>query len=100
MSSVRLQAHPPAAPDPLQPQPQRTAARTHVFTSETASGSRRHVARSRATESSAVASVRTSGVYPTRIPLQGKHRAQPSDVNAADPSMQPLCFWDRPPLGA
>lgn len=47
---------------------------THFFTCSTASGSRRHVARSKATESSAVASVSTSGVYPTRIPLQGKHR--------------------------
>lgn len=42
---------------------------TDFFTSSTASGNLRAVASSRATVSSAVASVRTSGVYPTRMPL-------------------------------
>lgn len=58
------------------PRSQLSAADTHFFTCSSASGSRRHAARSKATESSAVASVRTSGVYPTRIPLQGKHRSR------------------------
>ena len=71
----------PAALDPgaarLRSQPllHLAAADTHFFTCSTASGSRRHAARSKATDSSAVASVRTSGVYPTRIPLEGKHRS-------------------------
>ena len=42
---------------------------THFLTSSIPSGNLRAVASSRATVSSAVASVRTSGVYPTRIPL-------------------------------
>lgn len=45
---------------------------THLFTCSTASGSRRHTDSSKATDSSAVASVSTSGVYPTRIPLPGQ----------------------------
>lgn len=42
---------------------------THFLTSSIPSGNLRAVANSRATVNSAVASVRTSGVYPTRIPL-------------------------------
>lgn len=43
---------------------------TDLLTSSTPSGNLRDVANSRATVSSAVASVRTSGVYPTRMPLK------------------------------
>lgn len=46
---------------------------TNFLTSSTPSGNLRAVASSRATVSSAVASVRTSGVYPTRIPLLKTH---------------------------
>lgn len=42
---------------------------THFLTSSIPSGNLRAVASSRATVNSAVASVRTSGVYPTRMPL-------------------------------
>lgn len=79
---------------------QLSAADTHFFTCSSASGSRRHAARSKATESSAVASVRTSGVYPTRIPLQGKHtplgqHCQPWGANSKflDKLLMPHLLW-------
>lgn len=56
--------------------PINTTLDTHFFTSSTDSGSLRDVARSKATVSSAVASVRMSGVYPTRIPLEFKRSSQ------------------------
>lgn len=74
-----------------QPLLQLAAADTHFFTCSAASGSRRHAARSKATESSAVASVRTSGVYPTRIPLQGKQTGLWG--NAASRGGLPQNFW-------
>lgn len=56
---------------------------THFFTSSSDSGSLRAVARSKATVSSAVASVRMSGVYPTRIPLEFKRESDPFASNKA-----------------
>lgn len=55
----------------------------HVLASCVASTSRREVVRSRATVSSATASVRTSGVKPTRIPLCTQIKTALSSHSAA-----------------
>lgn len=60
---------------------------TNFLTSCTPSGNLRAVASSRATVSSAVASVSTSGVYPTRMPLSGTNGPADQELRPTGPRL-------------